>query len=205
MLIWHITHKLNCSGWRAFLIVVLLFWKRSADVVSAAVTVKAPGAAQKLEWKFSWVLPSEEVSFKKSGGVMSGTTVPADISGHMLDLDEDEDLEVFTKVNQIWPRTSSFALTFWCCGPSGLRVAFSLHQEELNRTDSSGWSYLYEATLWGRLSQLPVVSDTPFVPNPKPSLFQYCYYSETILCSCFYLSWLVKLNLLTFIFAKLKT
>ncbi|XP_041824138.1 sorting nexin-7 [Melanotaenia boesemani] len=28
---------------------------------------------------------------------MSGQTVPADISGHMLDLDEDEDLEVFTK------------------------------------------------------------------------------------------------------------
>ncbi|XP_015224391.1 PREDICTED: sorting nexin-7-like [Cyprinodon variegatus] len=28
---------------------------------------------------------------------MSGTAVPADISGHMLDLDEDEDLEVFTK------------------------------------------------------------------------------------------------------------
>uniref|UniRef100_A0A3B3BU94 Sorting nexin 7 n=3 Tax=Oryzias melastigma TaxID=30732 RepID=A0A3B3BU94_ORYME len=29
--------------------------------------------------------------------VMSGHTVPADISGHMLDLDEDEDLEVFSK------------------------------------------------------------------------------------------------------------
>ncbi|XP_024117536.1 sorting nexin-7 [Oryzias melastigma] len=28
---------------------------------------------------------------------MSGHTVPADISGHMLDLDEDEDLEVFSK------------------------------------------------------------------------------------------------------------
>ncbi|CAK6984318.1 sorting nexin-7 isoform X2, partial [Scomber scombrus] len=28
---------------------------------------------------------------------MSGQTVPADFSGHMLDLDEDEDLEVFTK------------------------------------------------------------------------------------------------------------
>ncbi|XP_014833758.1 PREDICTED: sorting nexin-7-like [Poecilia mexicana] len=28
---------------------------------------------------------------------MSGATVPADISGHMLDLDEDEDLEVFSK------------------------------------------------------------------------------------------------------------
>ncbi|KAM4718633.1 LOW QUALITY PROTEIN: sorting nexin-7 [Anableps anableps] len=28
---------------------------------------------------------------------MSGDTVPADISGHMLDLDEDEDLEVFSK------------------------------------------------------------------------------------------------------------
>ncbi|XP_038131918.1 sorting nexin-7 [Cyprinodon tularosa] len=28
---------------------------------------------------------------------MSGTAVPADICGHMLDLDEDEDLEVFTK------------------------------------------------------------------------------------------------------------
>lgn len=29
---------------------------------------------------------------------MSGKTVPADFSGHMLDLDEDEDLEVFSKV-----------------------------------------------------------------------------------------------------------
>lgn len=29
---------------------------------------------------------------------MSGHTVPADFSEHMLDLDEDEDLEVFTKV-----------------------------------------------------------------------------------------------------------
>lgn len=29
---------------------------------------------------------------------MSGQTVPADFSGHMLDLDEDEDLEVFSKV-----------------------------------------------------------------------------------------------------------
>ncbi|XP_054878762.1 sorting nexin-7 [Poeciliopsis prolifica] len=28
---------------------------------------------------------------------MSGATVPADISGHMLDIDEDEDLEVFSK------------------------------------------------------------------------------------------------------------
>lgn len=29
---------------------------------------------------------------------MSGHTVPVDLSEHMLDLDEDEDLEVFTKV-----------------------------------------------------------------------------------------------------------
>lgn len=29
---------------------------------------------------------------------MSRQTVPADFSGHMLDLDEDEDLEVFSKV-----------------------------------------------------------------------------------------------------------
>lgn len=29
---------------------------------------------------------------------MSGQTVPADFSEHMLDLDEDEDLEVFSKV-----------------------------------------------------------------------------------------------------------
>ncbi|TNN23260.1 hypothetical protein EYF80_066620 [Liparis tanakae] len=32
---------------------------------------------------------------------MSGATVPADFSGHMLDLeDEDEDLEVFSKVRR---------------------------------------------------------------------------------------------------------
>lgn len=31
---------------------------------------------------------------------MSGQTVPADFSGHMLDLDEDEDLEVFSKVKK---------------------------------------------------------------------------------------------------------
>lgn len=29
---------------------------------------------------------------------MSGQAVPVDLSGHMLDLEEDEDLEVFTKV-----------------------------------------------------------------------------------------------------------
>lgn len=29
---------------------------------------------------------------------MSGQAVPVDFSGHMLDLEEDEDLEVFTKV-----------------------------------------------------------------------------------------------------------
>lgn len=31
---------------------------------------------------------------------MSGQTVPADFTEHMLDLDEDEDLEVFSKVKQ---------------------------------------------------------------------------------------------------------
>uniref|UniRef100_A0A3B5KRP1 PX domain-containing protein n=1 Tax=Xiphophorus couchianus TaxID=32473 RepID=A0A3B5KRP1_9TELE len=36
---------------------------------------------------------------KKLGIVMSGAKVPADISGHMLDLDEEEDLEVFSKGN----------------------------------------------------------------------------------------------------------
>lgn len=29
---------------------------------------------------------------------MSGQAAPVDLSGHMLDLEEDEDLEVFTKV-----------------------------------------------------------------------------------------------------------
>lgn len=29
---------------------------------------------------------------------MSGQAAPEDLSGHMLDLEEDEDLEVFTKV-----------------------------------------------------------------------------------------------------------
>ncbi|PWA27954.1 hypothetical protein CCH79_00017533 [Gambusia affinis] len=37
------------------------------------------------------------ISFEKFGIVMSGAKVPADISGHMLDLDEEEDLEVFSK------------------------------------------------------------------------------------------------------------
>jgi len=32
---------------------------------------------------------------------MSGHTVPVDFSGHMLDLDEDEDLEVFSKVQTV--------------------------------------------------------------------------------------------------------
>ncbi|GLD74395.1 sorting nexin-7-like protein [Lates japonicus] len=42
---------------------------------------------------------------------MSGQTVPADFSGHMLDLDEDEDLEVFSKERSdrpwwtSWPQT----------------------------------------------------------------------------------------------------
>lgn len=36
---------------------------------------------------------------------MSGRTVPADFSGHMLDLDEDEDLEVFSKVKINCPKT----------------------------------------------------------------------------------------------------
>lgn len=31
---------------------------------------------------------------------MSGQTVPADFTEHMLDLDEDEDLEVFSKVKE---------------------------------------------------------------------------------------------------------
>lgn len=39
--------------------------------------------------------------------VMSGHTVPADISGHMLDLDEDEDLEVFSKVGVQRARAST--------------------------------------------------------------------------------------------------
>ncbi len=37
---------------------------------------------------------------------MSGHTVPADFSGHMLDLDEDEDLEVFSKVKTNMAKTS---------------------------------------------------------------------------------------------------
>lgn len=38
---------------------------------------------------------------------MSGQTVPADFSGHMLDLDEDDDLEVFSKVSDAsWFRAS---------------------------------------------------------------------------------------------------
>ncbi|KAM7370224.1 hypothetical protein PAMP_011495 [Pampus punctatissimus] len=36
-------------------------------------------------------------SLRKLESEMSGQTVPADFSGHMLDLDEDEDLEVFSK------------------------------------------------------------------------------------------------------------
>ena len=42
-------------------------------------------------------------SLRKLEREMSGQTVPADFSGHMLDLDEDEDLEVFTKVNKSLP------------------------------------------------------------------------------------------------------
>ncbi|MEQ2210989.1 hypothetical protein XENOCAPTIV_023626, partial [Xenoophorus captivus] len=80
---------------------------RSAEVVSVAVGVSS--AAQKLEWKFHSGLPTELISLERSGGVMSGATVPADISRHMLDLDEDEDLEVFSKVKQSWCRTFRFA------------------------------------------------------------------------------------------------
>lgn len=36
-------------------------------------------------------------------GEMSGQMVPADISGHMLDLDENEDLDVFFKVTENRP------------------------------------------------------------------------------------------------------
>lgn len=36
-----------------------------------------------------------ELKFRSN---MSGQAVPVDLSGHMLDLEEDEDLEVFTKV-----------------------------------------------------------------------------------------------------------
>ena len=36
---------------------------------------------------------------------MSGQSVPADFSGNMLDLDEDDDLEVFSKVRKELPKT----------------------------------------------------------------------------------------------------
>lgn len=81
----------------AKVVIMLLFWKRSVEVVSVAVA-EWFGAAQKLEWKFFSILPIEVISFKKLGIVMSGAKVPADISGHMLDLDEEDDLEVFSKV-----------------------------------------------------------------------------------------------------------
>lgn len=34
-----------------------------------------------------------------SGTAVETSTIPEDISGQMLELDEDEDLEVFSKVN----------------------------------------------------------------------------------------------------------
>lgn len=33
---------------------------------------------------------------------INGQTLPADFSGHMLDMDEDEDLEVFSKVKYMY-------------------------------------------------------------------------------------------------------
>lgn len=52
--------------------------------------------------KFPHRLSDEPSSFRKFEREMSGQTVPADFSGHMLDLDldEDEDLEVFSKVKR---------------------------------------------------------------------------------------------------------
>lgn len=35
-----------------------------------------------------------------SGTAVESATIPEDISGQMLELDEDEDLEVFSKVNK---------------------------------------------------------------------------------------------------------
>lgn len=61
-------------------------------------------AAPKLCWKFYLSCLSHELSsFRKFASEMSGHTVPADFSGHMLDLDEDEDLEVFSKVKKNLP------------------------------------------------------------------------------------------------------
>lgn len=41
---------------------------------------------------------------------MSGQAVPGDLSGHMLDLEEDEDLEVFTKVTITSPNRPNLRL-----------------------------------------------------------------------------------------------
>lgn len=49
------------------------------------------------------LLSDELSSSGKFASEMSGQTVPADFSGHMLDLDEDEDLEVFSKVKETPP------------------------------------------------------------------------------------------------------
>lgn len=58
-----------------------------------------------LEVHFSGV--SHELGrFGGSDTEMSGQPVPADFSGHMLDLDEDEDLEVFSKVPTESPEKS---------------------------------------------------------------------------------------------------
>lgn len=64
-------------------------------------------AALKLGWKFYLPRLSDDLGpFRKFASAMSERTVAADVSGHMLDLDEDEDLEVFSKVKQSSTKTN---------------------------------------------------------------------------------------------------
>lgn len=67
------------------------------------------GVSAALKLRFTAKVFNEFGSCGKLESEMSGQTVPADFSEHMLDLDEDDDLEVFSKVKR--HRTKNRATT----------------------------------------------------------------------------------------------
>ncbi|CAB1434778.1 unnamed protein product [Pleuronectes platessa] len=62
---------------------------------------------------------------------MSGQTVPADFSGHMLDLDEDEDLEVFSKNTSLADGSSMPN------SPSSMVNQYRLEEDEEEQLDTN--------------------------------------------------------------------
>lgn len=82
---------------------MLLFWRivRGSYVRNHS---RCLFSSLKLLWKFTSHVSLG--SLRKLESEMNGQTAPQDFLGHMLDLDEDEDLEVFSKVNNSSLETS---------------------------------------------------------------------------------------------------